>query len=84
MKRQNPYTTLKEEFRKYVIAAKHPHRKAMWTYPKAKLSEGWALTDLSERVAAADQLGYDVVLTSTENGLEVYYRKKIQDGPWWV
>jgi hypothetical protein len=48
----------------------------MWHYPKAKLNDGWPLGGLYERVAAADQLGYDVVLSVAEEGLRVHYQKR--------
>jgi hypothetical protein len=81
-KRFNPYTALKAEFTKYVNAVEFPKRKAMWTYPKARLGEAWNLAELWERVAAAEQLGYDVVLTATAEGLVVTYRQKRPDRPW--
>ena len=54
----------------------------MWHYPKDKLSEGWTLTDVYERVAAAEQLGYDVVLKAPKKGLEVEYIEKIPSIPY--
>lgn len=42
----------------------------------------WSLSNLAERVAAADQLGYDVVLKSDDSGLRVEYVAKIPSRPW--
>lgn len=76
-KPKNPYTELLKEIRSYVQKVTHPVKRLMWRYQKEKLSEGWKLDDLSERVRAADQLGYDCVLRYSdragESGLEVYY-----------
>jgi hypothetical protein len=55
---------------------KHPQRKVMWRYPKDKLSTQWSLADLYERVAAANQLDYDVRLTANDDGLLVEYIKR--------
>lgn len=53
----------------------------MWMYPKDKLNEGWSLHDLYERTKAAEQLGYDVQLVATDQGLSVCYKKKIPNIP---
>ncbi len=82
MKRTNPYTTLKNEFSEWVSRAINRRRTLMWTYPKERLSEGWRLTDLSERVAAAHQLGYEVHLKSSDTGLHVEYVPKLPERPW--
>lgn|GEM_PF-6513971 len=84
-KRFNPYTALKQTFTEYVNAVEFARRKNMWFYPKDKLSSAtWSLSDLWERTAAAEQLGYDVVLTASDKGLIVTYRKKHPDRPWEV
>lgn len=80
-KPKTPYQRLVEDVRRWTLKIRSPWRKAMWVYPKNRLSEGWRLTDLDERVRAADQLGYDVVLVGTEAGLEVQYRKRPGDPP---
>ncbi len=79
-----PYARLLAAFRQYVSAVEYPHTKYMWRYPKKRLHEGWQLTDLAERVAAADQLGFDVVLQNDDDGLKVLYRKKRPETPWEV
>ena len=79
--RTNPYNRLKEEFRSWVFKATHRQTKTMWVYPKKDLSHGWRLDTLHERVSAADQLGYDVELKATQDGLVVQYVKKIPEKP---
>lgn len=82
-KPSNPYEKLKNDFLRVISKIKFPETRQMWFYPKSKLSEGWKLQDLNERVQAADQLDWDCVLQSTDAGLAVVYRKRItnQDFP---
>lgn len=82
--RITPYARLLDEFRKFASAVEYPTRKIMWTYETAKLGEGWSLVELHQRVQAAEQLGYDVVLRSVPDGLRVEYRKKPPALPWSV
>lgn len=77
-----PYQRLLESAREFATAVEHPHTKLMWTYPKDKLNTGWHLTDLAERVAAANQLGYDVKLVNQDGALQVWYVKKMPNRPW--
>jgi hypothetical protein len=77
-----PYQRLMDDFKAFANAVEFRKRKPMWNYPKDKLDGGWDLTDLYERVAAADQLGYDVRLLATEGGLEVQYIEKNPKRPW--
>lgn len=79
-----PYQRLLQTFREYVNAVEYPHRKSMWTYPMAKLEGGWDLSELRQRVAAAEQLGYETMLEATDDGLRVMYRKKRPEAPWEV
>jgi hypothetical protein len=53
----------------------------MWAYPRNRLSEGWDMVSLDHRIKAADQLGYDVQVTSTDEGVRVLYVKRV-DVPW--
>lgn len=80
--RVNPYTRLKGICKKYADEVRYPHTRNMWHYPKSRLKEGWTLTDLWERTAAAEQLGYDVVLEAQDKGLLVKYVKKRPRVPW--
>ena len=50
----------------------------MWTYPANRLGGAWELTDLKERVEAAKQLGYEVTIDSTPEGLEIWYVEKVK------
>lgn len=83
-KRISPYVRLMGAFREYVTAVELRHQRSMWVYPKEKLDDGWRLTGLNERVAAASQLGYDVILRSTDEGLQVLYIKQIPQRPYEV
>jgi len=77
MKRTNPYTRLLTEIKDWMREFKCSKTVTMWTYPKEKLKNvGWNLYDLRERVDAAEELGYDVLLKSTPDGLKVMYQKK--------
>lgn len=82
MARQNPYTAIKSRFAEWMTQAINRRRISMWHYPKAKLKETWSLSDLWERVAAAEQLGFDVELKATPEGLRVEYVKKLPPRPW--
>lgn len=77
-----PYARLLAEARQFAFDQKHRTVRRMWSYPKERLADGWALVDLQQRVAAAEQLGWDVVLRSTAEGLVVDYVKKPKDAPW--
>lgn len=73
MKRFNPYQRLMNQFAEWASSVIYPKRKSMWVYPKENLNKNWDLTDLYERVAAAKQIGYEVVLKATDEGIEVEY-----------
>lgn len=77
-----PYQRLLESAREFAAAVENPHTRLMWTYPKGKLDSGWNLTDLAERVAAANQIGYDVKLVNQDGSLQVLYVKKMPSRPW--
>ena len=76
----NPYTTLKNEAAAWARNVIYPHTRGMFSYPKS--GGPWNLTDLRERVAAADQLGYDVKLRVTDDSLVVEYAKRPPPAPW--
>lgn len=71
-----PYERLMQKAMRLASQVKCPQLKRMWFYPKDKLTTGWSLADLNERVQAADALGWDTVLVSDSNGLNVMYRKR--------
>ncbi len=56
----------------------------MFLYQKDRLTEGWELRSLWERAAAGEQLGYEVQLKATPEGLVVEYIKKLPNTPWEV
>jgi hypothetical protein len=74
-KRVTPYQRLLDSFREFARGVVWPNRRLMWSYPKARLHEGWNMTELYQRVAAAKQLGYEVHLSATDEGLHVHYVK---------
>ena len=78
----NPYSRLKAEFQAYCNKVENRRRRKMWHYPKPQLNNGWSLSSLNERVAAAEQLGYEVHLTSDQEGLQVIYVEKTPPRPW--
>lgn len=81
-RRESPYVRLIRIVKDWLVSVESPHQKLMWRYPKARLSEGWTLTDLNERVQAGRQLNYRVELRSEDEGLAVYYVKLPKDKPW--
>ncbi len=76
MSRETPYSRLLTAARQFDLRVRNPKRIGMFFYPAAKLSEGWSLVDLNERVKAAEQLGFDVRLVAKEDGLHVQYVKR--------
>lgn len=78
----NPYTRLKERFTEYVNNCVVRGKRQMWTYPKDRLNDGWNLASLHERCAAAEQLGYDVQIRATNDGLVVEYVRKLPQRPY--
>lgn len=79
-----PYQRLLEEARKFVWDVTYRNKRVMFIYPKDKVDgrATYRLDDLAERVAAADQLGYDVQLVNNDDGLNVMYIKRIPPAPW--
>ncbi len=76
---KNPYTELKRRIDQFAYDVTYRHRRAMWHYPKDQLrTQRWELRDLAERVAAAEQLGYEVHLKMDDGNLYVEYVKKIE------
>jgi hypothetical protein len=76
-----PYQRLKQEMNEFCDALQFRHRVPMHCYPNSKNDGSWNLVDLSYKVDAAEQLGYDVVLTNKPDGLHVTYVKKIPARP---
>lgn len=83
MSRVNPYTALRDKCRRWALAVTNPDKRTMFFYPAEKINDArWKLDDLHQRVAAADQLGYDVKLAVEDRGLVVYYVKRPPPPPW--
>lgn len=81
-KRTNPYTALQISARNWARSVLYGARKTMWLYPKARLGDKWSLAHLAERVAAANQLGYDTKLENSDEGLRVVYVQRPPEAPW--
>jgi len=77
-----PYQRLLGDAQNFANSVALRGKKQMWHYPANRLHEHWNLRDLAQRVAAADQLGYDVQIVNQEDGLYVYYVKKLPVRPW--
>jgi hypothetical protein len=79
-----PYQRLLDDCRRYLSGVRFPHTKSVWTYPKARLDEGWNLAGLYQHIAAGELLGYDTILKATDAGIEVKFRKRPDEGqlPW--
>jgi len=81
--RENPYNRLKRICSSWADKVQYPHTVFMWRYPKNKLSSTWSLTDLYERTQAAQDLGYQVIITADKSdGLNISYQKKAPERPW--
>jgi hypothetical protein len=81
-KRKNPYVMLLDEIKEHCRKIRFRHTKAMFWYRKEALATGFRLDDLYQRVQAAEQLGYDVVLKAEDDGLHVQYVKKVPQTPY--
>jgi hypothetical protein len=79
-KRIMPYQRLENRFYAFIQAVRHPRTVALWHYLQEdiKAEQAWTMRNLQERVIAADQLGYDVILESRDTGLHVFYRKRVE------
>lgn len=81
-RRKNPYEMLLEEFKEYANKVEHPKTKQMWRYTEDGLKKAWFLGNLLQRVMAAEQLGFDVMLKNNDGSLEVQYVEKRPVRPW--
>lgn len=73
-KRISPYTRLQMAGRKFFHKILFPRRRRMFTFTNARLKEGgWTLWDVYQRVEAAKQLGYEVVVETDGNDLVLNY-----------
>jgi hypothetical protein len=74
-----PYQRLLRQAQVFANKVQYRRKIGLWTYPKNKMNLRWDLSDLAERVAAAQQLGYEVQIENVEGSLKVYYVKKLPD-----
>lgn len=81
IKTRTPYQRLLEAFRNYFWLCENRKRVLMGTYSMDALKDTYRLRAIWERTTAARQLGYDVVLTATDKGLEVYYIESVPPCP---
>lgn len=79
--RKTPYQRILEDIQEYCRKVRFRHTKGMWLYPKNRLNDNWNLGELWERVSAAEQLEYDVVLKADAEGLHVKYVKQLPRTP---
>lgn len=79
----NPYTELKRDASEWIRKFITRKRVRMWNYPKGEIGKQWSLADLAERVQAAHQLGWDVQVKWTEEGLAVEYVQRVEGTPYW-
>jgi hypothetical protein len=78
-KPENPYNRLKQRFQEFADSVKFAQRISMFRFGADEIREGqgFTLSDVRERVRAANQLEYDVLLIADENGdLRLQYRKR--------
>lgn len=84
MSRVNPYSALKRRFTDFCNDCFIRRTAPLTLYPKSRLHEGWRLDGIYERVVAANDLGYDVQLKATAEGLEMIYIQKLPKRPYQV
>lgn len=78
-----PYARLLETCRRWANSARYPIRKPMFTYANASETDrSFTIADLYQRTAAADQLGYDVLVQCEGKNLVVTYRARVPELPW--
>lgn len=80
MKQLNPYLRLLSEIRKFCHDLKFRETREMFNVP-TKDGKTYSLEDVKQRTAAAEQLGYEVILEAKEAGLIIKYRKKLPEIP---
>ena len=81
-KPKTPYQRLLDDIKDFCSKVRFRHEAGLFWYRKDKLRAGHSLDDLYERVAAAEQLGYEVYLVAKDDGLHARYRKKAPEVPY--
>lgn len=84
LKRKNPYKMLFEDIVDFCRKIRLRDETHMFHFPIDKISThvGWDIYDLHQRTMAANQLGYDVVIKASSDGLDVKYVKKLPEVPY--
>lgn len=78
MSRENPYSRLKRIAMQYAADVNYRRTKSLMHVVNLQ----GATADVRQRVIAADQLGWEVIVTHTEQGLQYSYREKPPTVPW--
>lgn len=76
----NPYVMLLNEIKAWIRKLKYRHTARMffWTVENLAADKVWRLDGLYQRVIAAKELGYEVVVEADEKGMTTKYRKIIE------
>lgn len=76
-KRISPYTRLQETGRAFFRKMVLPRKRHMFTLPNARTKPStWDMSAVYQRVEAAKQLGYEVVIETTSDDLVLKYVEK--------
>ena len=81
-KRLNPYEYLRRECAQWARSVTDPKLVEMWIWDPSAVEKSADLYCLRERVFAARQLGFDVVVESDGKSITVKYRKRPPLAPW--
>ena len=85
MSRKNPYQMLLEEFRDWVVRVVHARRRQALWYTMATVNQNADFSRIWERTIAAQQIGYEVVVKASDDGLRFeYVEKRPNSMPWRV
>lgn len=77
----NPYERLKEQFKKYVDSCEYRKSNTMFVLNK---NGSYSMSDIYERILAANQLGHDVQLFAKDGQITIKYIENIPRRPWVV
>ncbi len=80
-KRENPYCRLKRICQKWAGEVEYRQKKLMFSWTLKK-GASYNIDDFHQRIIAAGQLGYEVVVKATDNGIDVHYKKEIPERPY--
>ena len=84
-KPKTPYQHLIETCRDWADTVVSASERTAYIITATRLHEGFVLSGVAERVQAADQLGWDVILRFRSDGtLAIVYRKRPTSPPWQI